>query len=64
MRGFELVDVDMHGEIENVTINGVEIWPAGERLRSGQRSVAPVRLMLYRLLTLSGQQAGATSSLC
>jgi hypothetical protein len=27
MRGVELVDVDIHGEIENVTINGVEIGP-------------------------------------
>ena len=27
MRGVELVDVDIHGEIENVTINGVDIGP-------------------------------------
>ena len=27
MRGVELVDVDIHGEIENVMINGVEIGP-------------------------------------
>jgi DinB superfamily/Pentapeptide repeats (8 copies) len=27
MRGVELVDVDIHGEIENLTINGVEIGP-------------------------------------
>ena len=27
MRGVELVGVDLHGEIENVTINGVEIGP-------------------------------------
>ena len=28
MRGVELLDVDIHGEIENVTINGVDIGPA------------------------------------
>jgi hypothetical protein len=27
MRGVELVEVDIHGAIENVTINGVEIGP-------------------------------------
>jgi hypothetical protein len=27
MRGVELVDVEIHGEIENVTINGVDIVP-------------------------------------
>jgi uncharacterized damage-inducible protein DinB len=27
MRGVELVDVDLHGEIENLTINGVDIGP-------------------------------------
>jgi hypothetical protein len=27
MRGVELVDVDIHGEIENVTVNGVDIGP-------------------------------------
>lgn len=27
MRGVELVDVEIHGEIENVTINGVDIGP-------------------------------------
>jgi len=27
MRGVELVDVDIHGEIQNVTINGVDIGP-------------------------------------
>jgi uncharacterized protein YjbI with pentapeptide repeats len=27
MRGVELVDVDIHGEIENVMINGVDIGP-------------------------------------
>jgi DinB superfamily/Pentapeptide repeats (8 copies) len=27
MRGVELVDVDIHGEIENLTINGVDIGP-------------------------------------
>jgi DinB superfamily/Pentapeptide repeats (8 copies) len=27
MRGAELVDVDIHGEIENLTINGVDIGP-------------------------------------
>jgi uncharacterized protein YjbI with pentapeptide repeats len=27
MRGVELVDVDIHGEIENLTINGVDIAP-------------------------------------
>ena len=27
MRGVELVNVDIHGEIENVTINGVDIGP-------------------------------------
>jgi DinB superfamily/Pentapeptide repeats (9 copies) len=27
MRGVELVDVDIHGEIENVTVNGVDIAP-------------------------------------
>src|SRR5487761_1124829 len=27
LRGVELVDVEINGEIENVTINGVDIWP-------------------------------------
>src|SRR6266853_2561901 len=27
MRGVELVDADIHGEIENLTINGVDIGP-------------------------------------
>ena len=27
MRGVELVDVDIHGEVENLTINGVDIGP-------------------------------------
>jgi uncharacterized protein YjbI with pentapeptide repeats len=27
MRGVELINVDIHGEIENVTINGVDIGP-------------------------------------
>jgi DinB family protein/pentapeptide repeat protein len=27
MRGVELVDVDIHGEIENLTINGVDVGP-------------------------------------
>ncbi|MGH3510162.1 MAG: DinB family protein, partial [Nocardioidaceae bacterium] len=27
MRGVELVDVDIDGAIENVTINGVDVWP-------------------------------------
>src|SRR2546423_14588682 len=27
MRGVELVDVDIHGEIQNLTINGVDIGP-------------------------------------
>lgn len=27
MRGVELVDVDIHGEIENLTVNGVDIGP-------------------------------------
>src|SRR4051812_25430817 len=27
MRGVELQDVDIYGELENVTINGVEVWP-------------------------------------
>src|SRR6266699_6607962 len=27
MRGVQLVDVDIHGEIENLTINGVDIGP-------------------------------------
>ena len=27
MRGVELADVDIHGEIESVTINGVDIVP-------------------------------------
>ena len=27
MRGVELVDVEIYGEIENVTINGVDVWP-------------------------------------
>lgn len=27
LRGVELVDVDIYGEIVNVTINGVEVWP-------------------------------------
>jgi uncharacterized damage-inducible protein DinB len=27
MRGVELIDVDIHGEIENLTINGVDIGP-------------------------------------
>jgi len=27
MRGVELVNVDIYGEIANVTINGVDIWP-------------------------------------
>ncbi len=27
MRGVELVDIDIHGEIQNVTINGVDIGP-------------------------------------
>jgi uncharacterized protein YjbI with pentapeptide repeats len=27
MRGVELIDVDIHGEIVNVTINGVDIAP-------------------------------------
>jgi len=30
MRGVELVDVDIHGEIENLTINGVDIGPLVE----------------------------------
>ncbi|HET7327969.1 MAG TPA: DinB family protein [Nocardioidaceae bacterium] len=30
MRGVDLVDVDIHGEIENVTINGVDIGPLVE----------------------------------
>ena len=29
MRGVELVDVDIDGEIMNVTINGVDVGPAG-----------------------------------
>ncbi|HEY6686994.1 MAG TPA: pentapeptide repeat-containing protein [Propionibacteriaceae bacterium] len=62
MRGVELVDVDMHGEIENVTINGVEIVPLVNALEARAAVSRLVRLMLYRLLTLSGQQAGATSS--
>jgi len=27
LRGVELIDVDIHGEIDNVTINGVDIAP-------------------------------------
>ena len=27
MRSVDLVDVDIHGEIENVAINGVDIGP-------------------------------------
>jgi uncharacterized damage-inducible protein DinB len=27
IRGVEMIDVDIYGEFENVTINGVEIWP-------------------------------------
>jgi hypothetical protein len=27
MRGIEMQDVEMYGEFQNVTINGVEIWP-------------------------------------
>jgi hypothetical protein len=27
MRGVELVDVDIYGEIQNLTVNGVEVWP-------------------------------------
>lgn len=27
LRGVELVDVEIYGEIQNVTINGVDIWP-------------------------------------
>ena len=27
MRGVELVNVEIYGEIENVSINGVDIWP-------------------------------------
>jgi len=27
IRGIEMIDVDIYGEFENVTINGVEIWP-------------------------------------
>ncbi|MGN6677920.1 MAG: pentapeptide repeat-containing protein, partial [Streptosporangiaceae bacterium] len=27
MRGVELVNVDIYGEIANVTVNGVDIWP-------------------------------------
>lgn len=27
MRGVELVDVDIYGELQNVTINGVDVWP-------------------------------------
>jgi hypothetical protein len=30
MRGVELVDVDIHGEIQNLTINGVDIGPLVE----------------------------------
>jgi hypothetical protein len=30
MRGVELVDVDIHGEIQNVTINGVDVGPLVE----------------------------------
>ena len=30
MRGVELVDVDINGEIENVTINGVDVGPLVE----------------------------------
>src|ERR1700734_3084898 len=30
MRSVDLVDVDIHGEIENVTINGVDIGPLVE----------------------------------
>jgi hypothetical protein len=30
MRGVELVDVDIHGEIQNVTVNGVDIGPLVE----------------------------------
>jgi Pentapeptide repeats (8 copies) len=38
MRGVELVNVDIHGEIENVTINGVDIGSgSGPRGLSGQR---------------------------
>ncbi|HET7014240.1 MAG TPA: DinB family protein [Streptosporangiaceae bacterium] len=27
MRGVELVNVDIYGELQNVTINGVDVWP-------------------------------------
>jgi len=27
LRGVELIDVDVYGELQNVTVNGVEVWP-------------------------------------
>jgi uncharacterized protein YjbI with pentapeptide repeats len=34
MRGVELVNVDIHGEIVNMTVNGVDMGPA-DRSRAG-----------------------------
>ena len=36
MRGVELVDVDIHGEIQNLTINGVDIGPLVETELDGR----------------------------